>query len=1189
MAINNDDVKLFESQRLTDEDDGGGRVTGNEVIDGNVNNLYRDISRIDRTIGDVALRKAFVGISTDNNDAYLGSHIILTEAPQDQNVSVLLFNTDDQVDVRKGARDRIEAFVVPSAKAYWELLGNQLEGQRSITGIQDVRQKVPEIGEVYRLFDTFNNDLEQYVRITALEQSIEPFTYSSNGNIEVFEKRRVIMDISAPLIGLFHGGTPIPGGIEGDKADIYSTQVADASRYYGIQPLSANISQGDLTVKVQSVYSPLVPSAKVETPLLDQYGGYTSKLMVATASDHRTISCHFVHVSENQSRTFLQRGALPGSITLSLEGGTFRDDGAGKLIHQSGSNHYSKLTVDYQRGEINVWRTSSYFTSTASATYQPATDITGASISGSIEVTTQNRGFNYTLNMAEAKPRPGTLVVSYIALGQWQDIRDTGNGEMAGSGSGNILFDTGSVAMTLDALPDPDSAIVYSYVTQNDDEVTLQTGTVAVDNIAFRHTVEKPGIKPGSLTITYLASGETQTLTDQGNGLLDGEGSGAIHYASGELSFVLDYLPDDGTEIDIQYEEGTAAGGQVAVTVDGQGVMSGTIAGAPLLPGSIQLQFLVERQSNVPNANGGDLTTYNSVRTIQKTISDDVSGGWRASGQDSVTGSIDYQTGHFTILALESYEYQEFTVGGTYWHGGIHSLDSTSVTKTEIFTGSTITAIAQASNLSHQPYTETLSSPELTIDLLPLISDPLLPGSVIFEWNGETYFDRDGDIYKAISTQTNAGVQVGTIDYTGGVVTLANYPSGNVQTANLQAAATISAGFSVDSVSFRTPGSPLRLGSLQLTAVRADTAEIITATADFNGDLDTAEIQGHIDTSIGWADIRFTDGGSLDKTDKKPITIIPQSVRYNTIVETSLPLDAELIGLDPVRLPPDGKVPIYRQGDIVVISHTANAPFIDNNGTPTAGQTINLARDHQAAILIEDSNGIELDSAQYTTDRSAGTLTMADPLSLIDEEGNTLSAPFTVKDRVEHMSVVNDVQINGDLSIIAPVPWDLPAHETTVSSAVVYGDLQARQYSFFTQKVWDNGTPNWTENRMGDNTTAQYNTINYPIEVSNKGAIYGKWAIIFTSATAFQVVEEKLGIIATGNTAADTAPLNPEFGVPYFTIKTEGWGTGWAAGNAIRFNTNGCLAPVWICRTVLAGQGTETNDQFTLQIRGDAD
>ena len=231
-----------------------------------------------------------------------------------------------------------------------------------------------------------------------------------------------------------------------------------------------------------------------------------------------------------------------------------------------------------------------------------------------------------------------------------------------------------------------------------------------------------------------------------------------------------------------------------------------------------------------------------------------------------------------------------------------------------------------------------------------MISDPLLPGSLVFTWNGETYFDRDGDLYKSISTSTNAGVQVGAIDYTGGVATLASYPSGTFQSAAIEAAATLSAGFQVETVAFRTAGSPIRPGSLQLTAVRID---------------------------------------------------------------------------------------------------------------------------------------------------------------------------------------------NGD-------------------------------------------------------TTAQYNTINYSVEVTNKGAIYGKWALIFTSSTSFQVVEEKLGIIATGNTAtgntaADTAPNNPENGVPYFTINSEGWGSGWAVGNVVRFNTDGLLAPVWICRTVLAGQGTETNDRFTLQIRGDAD
>ena len=112
-------MKLFENRCLSDEEDGGGRVTGREVIDGNVNNLFQDISRIDRTVGDVAQRKAFIGISNDNNDTWLGSHLILIEPPKDKNVSVLLFNTDSQTDERINARDRIEGYVVRGIRANW--------------------------------------------------------------------------------------------------------------------------------------------------------------------------------------------------------------------------------------------------------------------------------------------------------------------------------------------------------------------------------------------------------------------------------------------------------------------------------------------------------------------------------------------------------------------------------------------------------------------------------------------------------------------------------------------------------------------------------------------------------------------------------------------------------------------------------------------------------------------------------------------------------------------------------------------------------------------------------------------------------------------------------------------------------------------------------------------------------------
>ncbi len=57
MAINKENIKLFASQRLTDEDYGGGRATGNVVADGQVYNLFRYISRIDRTVGDASMRK----------------------------------------------------------------------------------------------------------------------------------------------------------------------------------------------------------------------------------------------------------------------------------------------------------------------------------------------------------------------------------------------------------------------------------------------------------------------------------------------------------------------------------------------------------------------------------------------------------------------------------------------------------------------------------------------------------------------------------------------------------------------------------------------------------------------------------------------------------------------------------------------------------------------------------------------------------------------------------------------------------------------------------------------------------------------------------------------------------------------------------------------------------------------------
>lgn len=1179
MTISANDVKLLKSQRLSDEDDGGGRATGQAVEDGQENNLFPDISRLDRTLGRIALRKAYAGVVAENADAFLGAHSILTKGPTDPRVSVVLFNTESQTDERMAARNRIESYVVPGVTAGFELLGNQLTGQRALACIQREEQRLPEIGEVYQLV---NGSVSQYVRLTKVESRMETFVYEyGNGNFVNFQRRRLDMSISGPLLSTFPGGQPTPAGSTTPKSQVLSTQVADAARYYGLSPLAAAVSQGDLTLKVQSVYAALVPSSNRETPLIDQLGGYTRRLILASGPV-RSHNLTFSAVTASQSRSFLGTAQVPGSITLSIAGGVYEDDKKGSFRFISGTNTFTRLDVDYETGQLDVYRASAAFTGAATATATPGAAVTGQSVTNEIVISLGNRGFAYTLNLAEAKPRPGTLVVSFMALGKWQEIRDPGNGELEGAGSGSIAFATGGVSLTLSALPDVGSSIIYQYITQNDAEVTQRTGGSISAKAVVRYQLPHDGVLPGSLTVTYKVAGADRVLTDQGNGVLSGVGgSGTIYYPSGEVVLQLTATPDAGSAIVYAYEEGELTDTSLSLSPDGAGVISGTIPGAPLKPGSVQLGWFVTRRQSAPAINwkvidsGNTLPVYDSQITVARTAYDNGAGAW--AGFD---GTINYTTGAFTLKAKGGYTYTEYIYGATTVGP---KLTSTATTLQEGF-GGTVSVRAQPAAVAGAGHTESQPAPGLTFDLLPEVAEPIVPGSLILQWGGEVYIDRDGVLYKNIASTTNAGVAVGSVDYAGRRASLSSYPAGVGSGISVLACLTTNAGMAVTAITFRTPGAPLRPSSLQITAVRLDNAQVVTAAADLNGNINSQVIKGTVDITTGIARLRFTSNLE-DTTGASDIPVIPLLLRYNTVLYTSLPLDANLIGLDPVRLPADGRVPIYREGDVLVVHHTAET----NIGTPTAGQVISLARDHQADIEVVDSNGVALDLQAYTVNKLLGRVTFANPLVLNDAEGVPLIAPLTVRDRVEHMTVCTEVQISGQLGINSPLPWDLPVGATLVSSAVTWGDLQARLYRWFAQKTWNSGAPNWGDSLIGDGTTAQYDQLNYPPIVTNKGAIAGKWALVFTGASTFQVVEQQLGIIASGSTGAVCAPINPANGAPYFTIAAGGWGSGWAAGNAIRFNTDSCLGPLWICRTVLAGQGTVEDDTFQIQVRGDAD
>lgn len=1181
MAINPEDVKLYESQRLTDEDDGGGRATGNEVVDGTINNLFKDISRLDRTVGDVALRKAFVGVDTPNQDDYLGAHAIIVDPPADGNVSVVMFDAGSENDEREDAQQRIESYVVRGASAQFYLMGNQYEGQRQIVCFQREEQPVPEVGEVYLLDDNsgaFNNP-EQYIRITEVDEDIQTFAALIGNSVVEFQRRRLDIGISAPLDETFAGGQPSPTGISGSHGDIYQTEVADAARYWGVSRAADPVAESDLMVKVHDIYAPLVPSAQSETPVLDADMSQIRKDVRPARADAITEPSSALYLNSSEIRLVLNRPAVRGSVALTLGGSLYDDDGSGVLTRTSGTNPFTNLEVDYNTGEITAVRDSGSGSGTisGSASYIPGAPFGGQLVSLPIPVNISNRGYNWIQPFAESKPRPGTAQVSYMALGKWYTVYDNGTGVMEGVGTGNVDFISGTINITTEALPDVDSVMIWSFIVDEENEVEDIVANLTNTGGEILCPIEK-GAKAGTVVVTYYVGGLPRTLDDSGSlGILAGdEGSGVVDYAAGTISFVPDVLPDDGSNITVDFD--WAANDQYIISNPSftDGVISGTIPNAPLEPGSIEIGTVAVY----------DTARYKRSKSRWHTMKDDGAGGWLYGQNSSLkgqpgTGVINYATGAFSVELLHSFVQYAYTYSFTQ----TSSNGQTTYTTTRGYGGEAVRERHSGDVIvDYQSASPSVQSGQ-TITPLNSISfnleegaaensNPIIPGSLLFDFGGKRYFDRDGTIYTDFDPETGAGTAVGSIEYDEKEVQLDNWLEGAVPGVDIVAGLTASANSYVNRMVFRTPGAPVRPQSLSFFITDAD-GNLISEQAEVDGTISGPSVSGNINVETGVVDLDFTDG-------QDPVFVWPDTGKYNAVLYTFLPLDAELIGLNPVRLPSDGRVPVFREGDVIVLSNTQQTA----EPSPTAGKVVNLAREYLAGVEIKGANGYVLRSDQYTVDKLLGTVTFADPLSLVDAAANVLTTPLTIEDRVEHMSVINDVQITGELSFISPSGHAFPADDTVVSSAKVWGDINSRYYNFFTQKTWYG---DYRDNRVGDDTTANYNEVDNPIEIANNGSVTERWVIKFKSSTSFDVIGETLGLIYSGTTSVDVAPNNPNTGNPYFIMRAAGFGGGWASGNCIRFDTDGCLAPVWIARTVLSGAAEQDDDKFIFQVRGDAD
>ncbi|UIJ76963.1 hypothetical protein [Acinetobacter sp. SH20PTE14] len=495
---------------------------------------------------------------------------------------------------------------------------------------------------------------------------------------------------------------------------------------------------------------------------------------------------------------------------------------------------------------------------------------------------------------------------------------------------------------------------------------------------------------------------------------------------------------------------------------------------------------------------------------------------------------------------------------------------------------------------------KSITSGNLKFDLTYGFSEQILPSSIRFILGGETYIDRTGTLYRNIDQNNGSGTLSGEVKYGTGEISVSSWAPNTDNILTLESLATTTDLPPLSHISFRTPVIPLRPSSLTVVVGTLEHGQL-TLTADENGVIETSRAHGLVNWDNGFVQIYFytktevtaANRAELEAEDwydplleyeeasktyiNVPVWVDASSVRYNAIAYTYLPIDSELLGLSATRLPIDGRVPIFRVGGIGIVSSTKSQEL----PSAIAGTTYDLNDQRIAWCELEDANGVKVGYDLYTVDYDYGRVTLGGDFVLA-----SLVEPLVAKYRYQDMGQIRDVQINGQVTFTKPLTHNYDADNTIVGSALVINDMQARYTKKFVQQTWSN---QWLDEPTGTLISANYNDALYPIQVTNKGAIQERWYIQFTDSTNYKCVGEYTGQIGTGTTNADYAPINPVTGVPYFVIKKEGWGSGWANGNVLRFNTIACNFPVWVIRTVKQSEPAVISDAFQIMLRGDID
>lgn len=530
MTILEGDIKLLASRVMDDVPEGGGGPTGTEIPYGTSNAIFSDVTEADRAGGNVSIRQIHAAVMTPNTDPLMGASMILSDLPTDPNVSVTLAKCD-LFARRTVIAASIANYLIQGTTWSGVLLEDHVEGMRSMQILHRPGTPAPTIGRtlvlVYQAGTT--GERIQYVRVTKTDTEARTFSYQSSGGYVDFEASVTKVDLSDVLRYAFPGSPPSRDYATAEgKTVVRDTTVADASAYYGASPIVGTVALGDSTLRVSSIYTQLVPSARTESIALDQ------------------------------------RPAAQRSLTL--------------------------------------------------ATAPRAVQVATAAHTDRIRISQENRGYNY-VRILKPFPAAGTAAISFRVLGSWYTATDDGAGRIEGGGAtGTVNYANGSIALTLPALPDDGSSVIYAWGERS--AFTDRAGQASYRLPEITAKLSKAPAVPGSVVITWTSGGLTKTASANAQGEISGDGTGEVNHASGDVFLRPTAMIDAGGQFAFAYDHSTEITKEVTPTPDAGGFATITLDSVPAAR-SVCVRWVTVR--NVSSTSGGNTAGTSSNKGTNTT------------------------------------------------------------------------------------------------------------------------------------------------------------------------------------------------------------------------------------------------------------------------------------------------------------------------------------------------------------------------------------------------------------------------------------------------------------------------------------------------------------------------------------------------------------------------------------------